>query len=358
MYNMPNNQQTSNSGEFASIITVNFNTWHKLNIYIPSVLQSKGNFEIIISDNGSTDGSIKFIKTLYKDILVIENGTNIGFAEANNRAVRFAKGEILVFINPDTTVDPNWLVHLLEPFNDPNVGLVTPKILLMQQPDQINACGNVFHISGIAQCRGLNESQDNYCLLEEVDAISGAAFAIRHKLFDQLMGFDKDFFLYMEDTDLSIRARLAGWQCIYQPESIVYHDYKLRFGPRKIYLQERNRYMLILKNYLWPTIITLLPILIVTEMVTWGFSIMRDFKNISNKINAYRWIISNWSLVMRKRKINQSLRKVKDREIIIRSTYKLNYFQVSGKLLSILSNIIFNSVFGMLKIIEMLIIWW
>lgn len=342
------------SGGFASIITVSVNHRQRLEQYLPSILRSQGNYEIIISDNGSSDGSIESVKALYKDVTLLQNGANLGFAEACNRGARVATGEFLVFINPDTTVEPDWLENLLQPFRDPSVGLVTPKILLMQQPDKINTCGNVVHTSGIAQCRGINHPQNDLNALEPVDAVSGAAFAIRRDLFEQLGGFDQDFFLYVEETDLSIRARVAGWKCVYQPSSIVYHDYHLKFGPHKIFHQERNRYLTILKNYSSVTILALVPTFLLAEVVTWGFCLITgDPNNLRNKIDAYWWILTNWSVIRKKHRAVQALRKVRDREIVLTCTSRINFRQVTHISLARVSEVVFNTGFAILKVIAL-----
>ena len=110
------------AGPWASIITVNTNELHRLKKYLPSLSASRGNFELIISDNGSNDGSREYLAGQYPAVRVIPNGGNIGFCAANNRAAEAARGEFLVFLNPDTEVDPDWLIRLLEPFSDPSVG--------------------------------------------------------------------------------------------------------------------------------------------------------------------------------------------------------------------------------------------
>src|SRR6266496_328539 len=184
----------------ASIVTVNTNERHRLEVYLPSVLLSQGLFEVIISDNGSTDGSLDFVSKVSPAVHVLRNGRNIGFAAANNRAAEISRLDILVFINPDTSVKSDWLHYLLLPFSDPLVGLTTAKILLMSNPETINACGNDMHMTGLTLCRGLGKPKHWYREAAEVNAVSGAAFAIRRDLFDMLGGFDEDFFIYMEET--------------------------------------------------------------------------------------------------------------------------------------------------------------
>lgn len=342
----------------ASVITVNTNEMHRLEVYLPTAFASRGNFEIIISDNGSTDGSLELLQEKFPKARVYRNGRNVGFAAANNRAAEIAGNEILVFVNPDTSVDPEWLRHLLLPFEDPQVGLTTSKILLMSNPENINTCGNTIHISGLTLCRGMGRPKGLYDATDEVDAVSGAAFGIRREIFELLGGFDEDFFLYMEETDLSLRARLAGWKCHYAPESILLHDYSLRFGLNKVFYQERNRYVMLLKCLKWRTLLAMLPALILAEVVTWGFVLIRDRMHWRNKLRAYRWIASNWRTVISKRRATQQLRRVTDRELLKKTAINLDFGQVTNSFVANLAQAVFTPLFFAAKSIVRIIVWW
>jgi GT2 family glycosyltransferase len=334
-----------------SVIIVNTNEKHRLIYILPSILGAKSdfNFEIIISDNGSTDGSREYVKENYPQIRIIENGKNLGFALANNVAAQESKADILVFINPDTTVEPGWIENLLKPFSDHNVGLTTSKILLMSARDKINTCGSTIHISGITQCRGINEPAVNFSVTEEIPAVSGAAFAIRRKLFEKLKGFDSDFFIYLEETDLSIRARIMGYKCIYVPNSIIYHDYELRFGSKKVFFEERNRYLMLLKNLEWKTLILLIPILFFAEIVTWGFVVMYDRKNIKNKWLAYLWIINHWHLIVEKKKAVKKDKVINDSVLLSSTVYRINFSQIVQNYISKIAQFSFDVVFSLLR---------
>jgi len=332
-----------------SVITVNTNEKHRLINFLPSMFDTKGSFELIISDNGSTDGSREYITQNFPQARVVENRENLGFALANNVAARCSKEDILAFINPDTTVEPLWLENLLKPFSDQKVGLTTSKILLMGARDKINTCGNTLHISGITQCRGMKESANNYPVEEEVAAVSGAAFAIRRSLFEKLGGFDADFFIYMEETDLSFRARLMGYKCVYVPNSIIYHDYMLRFGPKKVFYQERNRYLMLIKNLEWQTLILMIPILFFAEIVTWGFVVLNDRKNFSNKLLAYAWIVKNWDLIMKKKSSVKRHKTVSDGVLLSSTDYRINFSQIVEASYSEVSQFIFDGIFLWLR---------
>lgn len=342
----------------ASIITVNTNEKHRMLLYMPSVWAARGNFEVIIADNGSTDGSVRYIEENFPRTRIVENGANLGFAGANNRGAAHARADILVFLNPDTTVERDWLVELLKPFRDPTVGATTAKIVLMPDPERLNTCGNEVHISGLTLCRGMNQPRDCFPDEAEVAAFSGAAFAIRRSIFEQVGGFNEGFFIYMEETALSLETRLRGWRCIYVPRSVVHHDYALRFGPRKTLYQERNRYFMLLQTYRWRTLLVLLPALLLAELVTWGFVLTRDRKNWLNKFKAYGGVVAHCSAWMAKRRLNQAQRKVPDRVLLAQTTARLDFGQVTSGWLGRLAAAVFDPAFGLLRRLALALVRW
>jgi GT2 family glycosyltransferase len=345
----------------ASIIIVNYNGLHNLEQCLNSVLKSNdSDAEIIVVDNASQDGSIEMVKQNFPQVSLICLPENVGFGEGNNRGASQANGDYLAFLNPDTVVESNWLKALIEPLEtDPSAGMVTSKILLLNKPETINTCGNDIHISGLTLCRGMGCPATDYNLLKSVAAISGAAFALRRDLFNTLTGFDPLFFLYMEDTDLSWRVRLAGYRCLFVPNSIVYHDYTLRFGPRKIFFQERNRYLMLLKCLRWPTLIVLMPTLIFAEVVTWGFTLWRDRSSIRNKLSAYGWIWSSWHQIMIKRSTTQGLRRqTRDRDLLALMTARIDYGQTGNTWVSKLAALIFDPLFTLLRGLVLIVVWW
>jgi len=348
----------SSAGPLASVITVNTNELHRLRQWLPSVSATRADFEIIVSDNGSGDGSLEFLAERYPAVRVVANGSNIGFCAANNRAADSARGRFLVFLNPDTTVDPDWLTRLIEPFRDPDVGLTTSKILLMKDPDRINTCGNAIHLTGLTLCRGMGKPKETFAAAEDAAAVSGAAFAIRRELFRALGGFDEDYFIYMDETDLSCRAWLAGWRCRTAPQSLVWHDYAMRFGSEKVLRQERNRYQTILKNFRWPTIAALLPGLLLAEAITWAFVLLIEPAHARKKWQAYAEVARRWREIMRKRRTVQALRIRRDRDLVLRMTWNLDFLQVTSHPLSRLAAVVFNPLFLLLWCYAALLVWW
>lgn len=344
----------------ASIVIVNYNGRATLENSLSSILRTTPpDCEVILVDNASTDGSPQLVRERFPQIRLIYSDENLGFAGGNNLGVEAAGGEYLVFLNPDTAVAPGWLDALLAPLlKDPQVGMTTPKILLMGDTGRINTCGNDVHITGLTLCRGMGQPANVLAEPVEVSAVSGAAFAIRRDLYDVLGGFDHDFFMYMEDTDLSWRARLAGYKCMYAPEAVVYHDYTLRFGPHKTFYQERNRYLMLLKSLRWRTLLALIPALLLAELVTWGFVSLKDRKNWRNKLQAYAWIALNWQKVKTARRQTQALRQASDRNLLACTVNILAYTQTGDGLAARMAEWIFNPLFHILRSVTLALMRW
>ena len=348
----------------ASLVLVSYNNFSDLQRCLPSLYRDKPvGLQVILVDNGSEVATerqgISALESLYPGLQVKRCDENLGFAGGCNLGAGLAEAPILVFLNPDTQVDPHWLDALISPLrDDPRIGLTTARILLMREPQRINAAGNEIHVSGLTLCRGANQNDPALNLPSTVNAVSGAAFAIRRELFELLGGFDADFFMYMEDTDLSWRARLAGYTCRYVPQAVVYHDYELRFRPGKTFYQERNRYQTLLKNLHWASLLALTPSLTLAELVTWGYVLFRQPKQWRDKLRAYAWIVQHWREVMIKRSQVQRLRQSRDREILRQHTYRLEYEQADASTLASLAHWIFDPLFFLFHQLALLVIHW
>jgi GT2 family glycosyltransferase len=347
------------TGPRASVIIVNYNGRTRLGRCLYSLLEDRQEYEVILVDNASTDGSADYVEQFFPKVQVIRNETHRGFGQGNNMGVRGARGKYLAFLNSDTAVEPGWLEALIAALEaDPQAGLATSKILLLADPGQINTCGNDVHYTGLPLCRGMGMDRSAFTDLTDVSAVSGAAFATRREIFEALGGFDETFFLYMEATDLSWRACLAEYRCVYVPQSIVYYDYSLRFGPRKTFYRERNRYLMLLKNLRWRTLLVLLPALLLAEAATWGFVFLRGRRHLANKWQAYTWILHHWDEIMASRRRVQAIRKASDRDLVACCTHRLDFEQTGGGTVAHWAHILFNPLFSVLHRLALALIWW
>jgi GT2 family glycosyltransferase len=317
----------------ASIIIVNTNELDDLKRCLPTVLnQQYDEYEILVMDNASTDGSVEYIQEHFPGVRLIENGDNLGYAGANNAGFANATGDVLAVLNPDTTVEPDWLSELVRALeSSPNAGLATSKVLLMDDTNRINACGNQITFAGITVCRGLGQPADSYNQLEAVSAVSGAAFAIKRSVLEQIGPFDDGFFIYYEDTDLSLRAALAGYRCLYVPGSIAYHDYALRLSGWKFFLEERNRLLSWLKVFRWGTLVALLPTLLLAEVLAWGYALLHGPDHLRSKARSYIWIITHRQQIAAARRQTQALRRVGDRRLLRKLSHRLTLAQTANR---------------------------
>ncbi len=328
----------------ASIIVVNYNGRATIAACLDSILATlDGAAEVIVVDNGSTDGSAEIVAAY--PAVTLRRAGNLGFGGGNNLGAAGARGEYLVFVNPDATVTPGWWQALAAALADETVGLATSRILLAGDPERLNTAGNDVHLSGLTLCRGMGRPAAGYDQPAAVGAVSGAAFAMRRSLFEALGGFDAGYFMYMEETDLSWRAQLAGYSCRYVPRSIVHHHYRLRFGPDKTFYQERNRYRLLLKTLRRRTLLLLCPALLLAEGVTWGFVMTRDRRNWRGKLRAYRRVAADWPELRRLRREVQRRRVAPDRRLLEQTTGRLDFAQTGAGRAARWAEAVFNPLF-------------
>jgi hypothetical protein len=343
-----------------SVVIVNHDGGQQILACLAALEHSLGReAEIIVVDNASIDGSVDAIARRFPHCHLVRSPSNEGFGAGNNLGWLAAHGEYLVFLNPDTLPEAGWLEGLLKPLiADASLGATTARIVLADRPDLLNTGGTEVHVSGLSLCRGMGRAANEFDTATEVAAFSGAAFAMRREVYEMLGGFDEAFFLYMEDTDLSLRLRLAGLRITYIPESVVRHDYTLDFTARKTFYQERNRYLMLLKAFRWGTLLALLPALLLAEVVTWGFVLWGDRANWRNKLEACTWIVRHWRAVMAKRREAQRLRYVCDRELLRVMTHHLDFTQVGNGWVPRLARVVFDPLFFMLRGLVMAVVWW
>lgn len=243
-----------------SIIIVTWNGLGHLKTFLPSVAKSNyDHFEIIIADNASTDGTAEWIKKKYPECKVVTFDDNYGYCGGNNRAVKYSKGEILIFLNNDVSVDSEWLTHLNNTFEDSKTTIAQPKLKSYMNPDEFEyagAAGGMIDYMGYPFCKGrifdhIEKDLQQYDESAPIFWASGAAFAIRKESFQDLGGFDEDFEFHMEEIDLCWRAWRMGHIVKSSPKSEVFHlgGGSMPMGSsRKVYYNYRNSLMMMTKN--------------------------------------------------------------------------------------------------------------
>lgn len=333
-----------------SIIVVNTNELHHLKRCLPSLArQNYPDYEVIVVDNVSSDGSLEYIAETFPWVRVVRNRANLGYAGANNVGLQHASGDYFAVLNPDTEVEAGWLQALIQTLEQhPQAGMATPKILLLENRERLNTCGNNVSLTGLTFCRGLDESGDRYNQLERIAAVSGAAFVMRRQVWEQIGGFDENFFIYFEETDLSLRASLAGYDVLYVPDARIYHLYRFKFSARKCFYQERNRYLALLKTLRWRTLLVMLPLLLLSEVIAWGYAALHTPAHLRGKLASYGWLIGNWWYVLQVRRRTQALRRVDDHVLLVRFSTELNFTRTTNPFLGRLLHAMVNPIVGLL----------
>jgi GT2 family glycosyltransferase len=261
--------QENPANPLISIIIVNFNGLRFLEPCLSSLNeQSINNFEIILVDNGSSDGSADYIRKQFPNVKILETGKNLGFPKGVNEGINHAKGQFVLTLNNDTIADFHFVEELQKPMSgDQRVGMCATKMLY---PDgRINSTGIIIFRNGTAMDRGIGQADHNqFDSEEEVFGPCAGAALYRRSMLDEIGLFDEDFFLYMEDVDLAFRARLAGWKCVYNPSAKVIHEHGGTAGlgsDISIYFGIRNTFWYIIKNFPIRTLLVASPWILKTN---------------------------------------------------------------------------------------------
>jgi GT2 family glycosyltransferase len=243
----------------ASVLIVNWNGKHHLTECLDSLaVQIFKNFEVVLVDNGSGDGSVDFVRSVYPWVKVVPLTKNTGFAEGNNVAAAHATGDYLVTLNNDTWVDPGWLQTLVAVAEShPAAGMVGSRICTYADPELLDSLGVRICLDGMTRgaLRGARFADLGCDAVEPILLPSACAALYKRAMVAETGFFDSDFFAYCEDTDLGLRGRLAGWGAVVATDAVVRHKYSQTGGkvsPLKLRLVERNHYWVAIKSFPLP----------------------------------------------------------------------------------------------------------
>lgn len=239
-----------------SVIIPNWNGWDLLRPCLDSLQrQVYRDFEVIVVDNGSTDGSVSKLWEKYPWVHTLALEKNRGYSGGCNAGIRRAEGDLLVMLNNDTEMDTHWLAALVDAADrHPEAGSFASRIMIHDDPHIIHSAGDLYRRDGTSDSRGVwTEYASPYDEEAYVFGGCGAAVAYRQKMLEEVGLFEEAFFMYCEDVDLSWRAQLAGWKCIYVPEAVLYHHHGASSGGALAsYYVGRNSLWVIARNYPWP----------------------------------------------------------------------------------------------------------
>jgi GT2 family glycosyltransferase len=236
-----------------SVVVINWNGRQHLQACLDAVAAQQGvEFETLVVDNGSTDGSAAFVRERFPSVRLVALDDNRGFAGGNNEGAREARGRYLVFLNNDTVVEPGWLAALRGAVDEPSgFALATSRVVYMHDPAIIDSAGDGVLRWGAAFKRFHGTSAPEAAQSGEVFGVCGAACLVPRQVFDELGGFDEAFFVSHEDVDLSYRARLLGYRCRYAADAVVRHHGSATLGRTSafaVYYGQRNLEWMYVKN--------------------------------------------------------------------------------------------------------------
>ena len=246
-----------------SIVIVTWNGRQHLDTCLSSVAAQRDvRAETIVVDNGSTDGTAEYVRSQFPWVRLVPLGENRGFAGGNNTGVREARGRLIALLNNDTAADPGWLRALAAGLDERNgFALVTSRIVYMHDPDTLDSAGDGVLRWGGAFKRHHGERASAASVTLEVFGVCGAACMMPRTVFEELGGFDEDFFASHEDVDLSYRARLRGYRCRYVADAVVRHAGSATLGtvsPFAVFHGQRNLEWVYFKDtpagLLWKTL--------------------------------------------------------------------------------------------------------
>jgi len=248
------NPNSANS-DFTSVIVVNFNGQRFLDDCLSALEHQtlpRHGYEVLVIDNGSTDGSPEFVRERFPGVRLVSLQRNLGFTGGNNVGFGLARGRYLVLLNNDTRVAPDWLESLVRAANAPDIGGVAARIVFRSDPSVLNSTGLDLLRDGRGADRDLQKNDRGTVRpAGEVFGGCGASLLLKRELIDDIGGFDPKLFMYYEDLDLAWRARLRGWRFVYAPNALVEHvcgGSTDRASPFLMKQVERNRALVNIRN--------------------------------------------------------------------------------------------------------------
>ena len=300
-----------------SVVVVNWNGKAMLADCLASLRsQTFPKFEVIVVDNGSTDGSGEFVLQSSPEVKLVQLSDNRGFAGGNNAGIRQAGGEWIALINNDAIAQPDWLesLHRAVEGNE-TVGLAASRVVLPS--GQLDSAGDGMTVAGVPYKRGHGSIPvGNFLKPAEVFGASGCGVLLRRSMLERIGLLDEDFFCIYEDGDLNFRARLAGFHCIYVPEAVIIHRLHGTLGRLSktyVYYGQRNMEYLYFKNMPGRLFWKYLPIHLLSNVLGLGYFILRGLP--FQFLRAKLAFLLDLPQVMRKRRDIQKLRKVDDQTI-------------------------------------------
>ena len=338
-----------NQSPLVSIIVLNVNGLKHLDTCLKSVtMTTYSNLEVIMVDNGSTDGSVEYVNKRYPSVKIIKNNRNLGFAAANNIGIGVTRGDYVILLNNDTEVDPNWVSELVQVAeSDPLIAACQPKILDFYDRkmfEYAGAAGGFIDIYGYPFARGrvfdfVEEDHGQYDDSRNIFWAGGVAMLIKRRALDKTGLLDENFFIYHEETDLCWRFHLSGYKVVFVPSAKVFHKGGATFKKKPYaswYLLHRNDFVMLLKNYSMHSLTKIfIPRLALEFIAACKFALDRDINRVWVMAKAIYWVLKNFRIILQERyKVQTRVRTVTDdyvMKLMIKKSISLLFFMKKMK---------------------------
>lgn len=308
-----------------SILVLTYNSVTDLKECLDSLLRIEyppENYEILIVDNCSKDDTVQFVNNNYPQVKTIVLDANYGFAKGNNLGACHATGEYIAFLNPDTKVERDWLIELVNGINlAEGIVAVGSKVLFFDDPKIVQVAGSKMCLNG----NGLNigygmQEVEAYNVKRYILAPPGCSMLVAKDVFFELGGFDPDFFMYVEEFDFGYRLWLHGYKAIFMPSSVVYHRMgdmnKFKISPLLLYNEEKNCRITMIKNFEVKNVIIGFTVRNIYTLIQLSKCfVKREYSCVSAMIQGNIDFFLTFKFSLSKRREIQQKRRVSDKDM-------------------------------------------
>lgn len=318
--------------------------------------QTYQNMKVYIIDNDSTKETCAYLQEQYPEAITIPSSGN-GWGHGNNVGMRVAWQDgcdAVVLANMDTAFEPNWLEQLVKTaYTETNIGIAQSKILL-HDSKKINSVGNAQHFLGFSFCEDYNQPDNSSQDILPIQTASGAGMLVKKDVIDTIGYCDEQYFMYHDDMELSLRAKLAGFEIVLAPASVMYHKYEFNRSINSIYYMERNRHIFLATFYKLPTLILIAPAWIIMEIGMWLYALKGGWINTKWQVLVYFLSKKAWQHIKTQRKHIQQSRKITDRKLLENARGKIIFQEINNPVLQYIANPLLNVYW---QLVKRLIIW-
>lgn len=309
-----------------ALCMVNYNGEQYLEGSLGSVFDLKEKLnEIILIDNASADGSLKIVKERFPTVKVIQLNENRGPATARNKGFKPASSDLILFMDNDVSLTPACPDRLVQELSrHPSAALAVPRVLYSHNKNTVQYDGADSHYLGLMTLHHHNFPVENLTdLTRKISSLVTTCFIVDRSKLGNGDPFDNSFFIYFEDRDLGLRTRILGYDILAVPSAWAYHGAGTkglslrasgRYAKKRVFCLIRNRWLVILKNYQFKTLLVLFPIFFLYEIFQFAGVIKKGW--FAQWLRALFWIMMHHAQILQKRRIVQRERQTPDREIL------------------------------------------